>query len=386
MIGGDYQGLGIARSLGRHGIPVCVLDDERAPASASRYVAHTTRVPDLRDDDAALAAIERAAREVAMDGWLLYPTRDETVALLARHRGDLEPRFRVTSPSWAAVRVCWDKRETYRTAAELGIDHPRTWVPQGPDDLEDLVDADAEGPFVVKPAIKEHFFYSTGVKAWRVDARDELAAVVARATAVAGPGEILVQELVPGGGREQYSYCALVRAGTPVAVMTVRRRRQHPSEFGRASTFVETVDLPELDAPSERFLAAVDYDGLVELEYKRDPRDGRARLLDVNARTWGYHSLGAAAGVDFPYLLHRACTEDAPPPATVRTRPGVRWIRLATDLPNAVRDVRAGTQRLGTYLRTLPGADTEAVFSLRDPLPWFYECALLPYLAVRRGL
>jgi predicted ATP-grasp superfamily ATP-dependent carboligase len=265
---------------------------------------------------------------------------------------------------------------------------PRTWYPASPAELRDI---DASPPFAVKPAIKEHFFYETGVKAWRAETREELAAVVARATAVAGPGEILVQELVPGGGTEQFSYCALVRAGSPRAVMTVRRRRQHPSDFGRASTYVETVDLPGLHAPSERFLASVAYDGLVELEYKKDPRDGRAKLLDVNARTWGYHSLGPAAGVDFPYLLYRDRTEEADaaadqPAAPVRTRPGVRWVRLATDVPNALRDVASGRQRLGAYLRTLPAADTEAVFDRRDPLPWFYECALLPYLAVRRGL
>jgi predicted ATP-grasp superfamily ATP-dependent carboligase len=168
--------------------------------------------------------------------------------------------------------------------------------------------------------------------------------------------------------------------------MTVRRRRQHPSDFGRASTFVETVDLPELEEPSRRFLAATAYDGLVELEYKRDASDGIPKLLDVNARTWGYHSLGVAAGVDFPHLLYRDRLGASPPDGIRRARPGIRWVRLATDVPNAVRDVMAGTQRLGEYLRTLPGTDTEAVFCARDPLPWLYECALLPYLAVKRGL
>jgi D-aspartate ligase len=136
--------------------------------------------------------------------------------------------------------------------------------------------------------------------------------------------------------------------------------------------------------PSVRFLRAIDYYGLVELEYKQDPRDGSYRLLDVNARTWGYHSLGPAAGVDFPYLLFR--DQLGLPVETVRARPGVRWIRLATDLPNAVRDFRAGTARVRDYARSLRGIDEEAVFSIRDPLPGLFEVALLPYLAVKRGL
>jgi predicted ATP-grasp superfamily ATP-dependent carboligase len=199
-----------------------------------------------------------------------------------------------------------------------------------------------------------------------------------------GHGEVIVQELVPGDGRQQFSYCALFKDGVALASMTVRRRRQHPSDFGRASTFVETVALPALEELSTRFLEAIGYYGLVELEYKLDPRDGRYKLLDVNARTWGYHSLGPAAGVDFPYLLYQDQVGEEV--HQTRAREGVRWIRLATDVPNAVVDIRAGRLRLGEYLRTLRGIHAEAVFSARDPLPGLYELALLPYLFLKRGL
>ena len=126
-----------------------------------------------------------------------------------------------------------------------------------------------------------------------------------RAAEIVEEGEVIVQELIPGGGQEQYAYCAMFRDGHAVASMTVRRRRQHPSDFGRASTYVETICLPDLANPSIRFLRAIGYYGLVELEFKHDPRDGAYKLLDVNARTWGYHTLGRAAGVDFPYLMFR---------------------------------------------------------------------------------
>jgi predicted ATP-grasp superfamily ATP-dependent carboligase len=194
----------------------------------------------------------------------------------------------------------------------------------------------------------------------------------------------MVQELVPGDGRQQFAYCAFFRDGAAVASMVVRRRRQHPPQFGRASTYVETIDLPQLEEPSIRFLREIGYYGLAELEYKRDARDGEFKLLDVNARTWGYHTAGYAAGVDFPYLLF--ADQLGEPVEPVRARGGVSWIRLATDVPNALVDIRAGRLRAGAYLRTLRGIDTEAVFSWRDPLPGLYEVALLPYLAVRRGL
>lgn len=381
VLGGDSQGLGIARSLGRHGIPVCVIDDEISISRVSRFVQHSIRVHDMRSESSLLDALALARSRFELSGWVLYPTRDENVATLAAHRDQLALNFRVPTPGLESIRPVWDKRETYRLAEHLSIPIPRTWFPGSEADVAAIA---MEGPLIVKPAIKEHFFYTTHVKAWRADNRTELTAAYRRAAQIVGDGEVIVQELIPGGGEEQYAYCAMFRAGHPVASMTVCRRRQHPSDFGRASTYVETISLPELSEPSIRFLQKINYYGLVELEYKRDHRDAGYKLLDVNARTWGYHSLGRTAGVDFPYLLYQDQLGNTVDEA--HARPGMRWIRLTTDVPNAVIDIRAKRLHTRDYLRTLRSVNTEAVFSLEDPLPGIYELALLPYLAAKRGL
>jgi D-aspartate ligase len=381
VIGGGCQGLGIARSLGRHGIPVCLVDDETSIARASRFIKDVVRVRDLRTEQALLDALALARSRLCLDGWVLYPTREENVASIAANRDVLRREFRVPTPELASIRHAWDKREVYRLAERLSVPAPRTWFPRSE---EDLTAIKVDFPAVLKPAIKEHFFYTTHAKAWRADTPAELVAAFRRAAQIIPASEIIVQEMIPGGGEQQYAYCAFFREGWPVASMTVRRRRQHPSDFGVASTYVETISLPELTDPSCRFLAAIDYYGLVELEYKRDPRDGVCKLLDVNPRTWGYHSVGGPAGVDFPYLLFR--DQIGAPVKEAYARPGVRWIRLSTDVPNALRDIRAGRLRPREYLRSLRGVRTEAVFSIDDPLPGLYEIALLPYLAVKRGL
>jgi D-aspartate ligase len=381
VIGGGCQGLGIARSLGRHGIPVCLVDDEISIARASRFVQDAVRVRDLRTEQALLDALALAHGRLGLSGWVLYPTREENIAGIASNRDILRQEFRVPTPKLASIRHAWDKREVYGLAERLSLPAPRTWFPRSE---EDLAAIKVDDPVILKPAIKEHFFYATHAKAWRANTAAELLAAFRRATAIMPASEVIVQEMIPGGGEQQYAYCAFFREGCPVASMTVRRRRQHPSDFGVASTYVETISLAELAEPSCRFLTAIDYYGLVELEYKRDPRDGVCKLLDVNARTWGYHSLGGPAGVDFPYLLFR--DQIGAPVEEAHARPGVRWIRLSTDVPNALRDIRAGRLRPGEYLRSLRGVNTEAVFSIHDPLPGLYEIALLPYLAVKRGL
>lgn len=381
MIGGDYQGLGIARSLGRRGIPVAVLDDEVSIAPSSRYVQHSLRVPALRSSEATTDALQEAARRFGLDGWVLFPTREETVAAVAQNRDELARTFRVPTPPWVTVRIAWDKRQTYQVAERLGIDVPRCWFPRSEYDLSEIA---FDNPVIIKPAIKEHFFYETGAKAWRADDPTELLQKFRQATAIIPVEEVIVQELVPGDGEQQLAYCAFFKHGEPVGTMTVIRRRQHPSDFGRASTFVETVDLPELEAPSLRLLREMDYYGLVELEFKRDERTGAVKLLDVNARTWGYHGLGPAAGVDFPTLLYR--DQLGLPVHACRARAGVRWVRLVTDVPNAVRDISRRRLRAADYLRSLRGIDVGAVWATDDPLPAVAELGILPRLAIRRGL
>src|SRR5262249_52775861 len=143
--------------------------------------------------------------------------------------------------------------------------------------------------------------------------------------------EILLQEIIPGDGRNQFSYCAFFRDGSAHSLLLARRERQHPREFGRAATYVETIDLPVVEELSERFLKFINYYGLVEVEFKKDPRDGAYKLLDVNARTWGFHSLGSVAGVDFPYVLFADQMCQPLPPC--RGTSGVGWIRWVTDVP-----------------------------------------------------
>jgi D-aspartate ligase len=380
VIGGDYQGLGIARSLGRHGLPICIVDDEHSISRYSRYASHAVRVPSLRDEQETVSQLLDIGRRLKLQGWVLYATRDETVAALSLYRDVLSEWFRVPTPSWNVIQWVRDKRNTYALARELDIPTPRTWFPRSIDDLDQI---DGSFPLAIKPAIKEHFIYATNAKAWRVNNPTELKTRFQQAAALVPPGEIMIQDLIPGDGRYQFAYCAFFKQGQSLGTMVAQRYRQHPREFGRASTFVQTVDIPHLEFLSERFLRAIDYYGLVEVEFKLDPRDDKYKLLDVNARTWGYHTLGAAAGVDFPFVLFADQLGKLVEPA--RARPGMSWVRLLTDLPGGIAEILRGRQSFYPFVRSVVRSDAEAVLCADDPLPGIAEAALIPYLIRKRG-
>lgn len=198
VIGGDYQGLGIVRSLGRQGVPVHVIDDEHSIARFSRYTSSALRVPDLRAPENTLQALLRLGRLNELNGCVLYPTRDETVAVLSQHRSQLSQYFRVPTPGWETIRWIWDKRNTYQIAEKLGIPTPRTWLFRNERNLADI---DGHLPVAIKPAIKEHFVYATGDKCWRANTPLQLRQLFTRAQRYVPADEIMLQDIIPGMGR-----------------------------------------------------------------------------------------------------------------------------------------------------------------------------------------
>jgi len=379
VIGGDHPGLAIARSLGKRGIPVYVLDDQHSISIYSKYATRVLRVPDLRDPEKTVDSVLEVGERYGLRDWVLFPTRDETVMAFSKHLDRLSEFFRVTTPKWETTRWAWDKNNTYKLAEELAIPAPRTWNVSSAEELPALY---SKLPLAIKPAIKENFFYATGAKAWRADTPEQLQELFRSAAKQIPCSEIMIQEIIPGDGECQLSYCAFFRNGAAHSTLVATRKRQHPREFGRAATYVETTDLPEVEEFGQRFLKAIDFYGIVEVEFKRDARDGQLKLLDVNARAWGFHALGPAAGVDFPYLLF--ADQMGYPVERARARAGVGWLRLVTDIPVALRDMLGGYMSPSEYFQSLRRTKVESVFSSGDPLPSALEFALFPYFVAKK--
>jgi predicted ATP-grasp superfamily ATP-dependent carboligase/glycosyltransferase involved in cell wall biosynthesis len=370
----------VLRSLGRHGIECwVVLTDQRTIATHSRYASASVQLPgpyeQLPEQLLAFAA------EKHLDGWALLPTYDDEIDMFSAHHEQLSRRFRLGAPRRETVAWALDKRATYALAAKLGIHHPRTWAAP---DISAIEDPEISYPVIVKPSFRPVGLMGRTPKAWRANGPEQLERVYRLAAAVTPPHRRLLQDLIPGGGEQQLAYAALCHEGTVLASLAAQRRRQWPLEFGNASTFVETIDENELAEPSERLLAATRFTGMIELEFKRDARDGRLALLDANPRPWGWISLGPSAGVDFSYLHWRMLEGEQI--ARIHARPGVRWVRMATDIPAAVAERARGTLTTRQYLRSLRPPLSCAIFAPDDPYPAIVDAPLLLAIAAKHKL
>ncbi len=103
----------------------------------------------------------------------------------------------------------------------------------------------------------------------------------------------------------------------------------------------------------------------------------------MNPRIWGWHTLAIAAGVDFPYLLYKDSIGDNIEAPSVLKH--MKWIRLITDIPTAFLEIVKGNMELSSYIASMKGRKEYAVFCPDDPLPFFAEIAMIPYLWKKKG-
>ncbi|NLP04893.1 ATP-grasp domain-containing protein [Candidatus Fermentibacteria bacterium] len=384
VLGIESQGLAILRSLGRAGISTVLLDqDSWGVARFSRYGSPFFRTPRYSDHRAFADFLLEVADRLGLEhgGWTLFPTDDDQVEAISRFGEKLSEVFKIRVPCWEVVSRVLRKNLFYTTADELGIPHPRSWFPIG-----ELNPSDLEYPVIIKPVTKTRFGPEFRVKAIKISGPEDLERTIDHLASRVPIDDMLVQEFVPGRGDCQMSFASIRTLDGRTAGFTAVRKRQHPPEFGKASTYVKAEAIPEIIEYSQRLLSHLDYHGVSEIEFKRDSGTGVVKMLEMNARFWGWHSIGSRCGLDLPRLLF----DDIFGSSDVM--PGMRdcsaqWVKIPTDLPIALGEIVAGRTSFIDTLRLYLGIGNveNATFSPEDPFPFFAEIALIPYLMARRG-
>jgi predicted ATP-grasp superfamily ATP-dependent carboligase len=119
---------------------------------------------------------------------------------------------------------------------------------------------------------------------------------------------------------------------------------------------------------------------MVEVEFKYDQNNRLYKLLDINVRPWGWHTLCIACGLDLHYIQY--CAILGQESAEIAPHYDYRWIRLLTDIPAGVLEIREGITSPPAYLSSLWGKTTFSVFDWHDPIPVLGDLAV----TLSRGL
>ncbi|MBA3014363.1 MAG: hypothetical protein FP815_05355 [Desulfobulbaceae bacterium] len=298
--GGNRSSLAVTRSLGRRGCRVVVTGAEsRNLASSSSFCRASYLVPDpIQAGAEYVAAIREIVDKEGIE--VIIPMTEPSIYLLNPMRASLPPKVVLACPPAEKMAAVSDKLHLCQLAERLDVPIPLTVYLSGPAVLDARLDEIERYPVVVKPALSKiqegHGFLSAGIM--YASSREELKYLYETVDVLRHPS--MIQEKVVGPGTGLFT---LYDSDRHLALFSHRRLREKPPSGG-VSVISESIPLDEemVDAAG-RLLAAVGWQGVAMVEFKRDLRDGKAKLMEINGRFWGSLQLAVACGVDFPGLL-----------------------------------------------------------------------------------
>jgi D-aspartate ligase len=377
-----HGSLGIARSLGRLGIPVFgVTADRRLPGLASRYL-HGVFEWDV-ERAAALDTVSflmDVSRRIGKRA-LLIPVSDGGAVLVAENASALRDGFLFPEQDPALLRALVSKREMHSLARRLGIPTPITLFPRSRPDVEAAIPS-IGFPVMLKAIDGARLDARAGLK--MVPARDpaELLALYDRLEDPADPN-LMLQELIPGGDDTVWMFNGYFDARSePLFGVTGKKIRQNPVYTGATSLGICLAN-PTVEAATAAFMKGVGYRGILDIGYRFDARDGQYKVLDVNPRIgMTFRLFVGQDGLDVARALYLDLTGQRFGPS--RAREGRKWMVEDKDLESSLHYARDGVLGWRQWLASFRGVEESAWFAGDDWGPFWRMSAGLVRRAARR--
>jgi predicted ATP-grasp superfamily ATP-dependent carboligase len=358
------RALATVRSLAGAGIPVIGVKSTAFVGCHSRYLEETHVV------DPTEQALLPFLDAMANDGrGVLFAVHDKYLVLASRHADALSRRFALTMPRWEILGRLMDPGRLYDIARQHGVRTPLHFIPRDEADLERIVaNLDfAHCGYALKttPGIASEPADPSNGRATKLAGSDpsivrrnclEIRARLGRFPMIA--------EIVPGQANQCVAVTMLVdQSRMPVLAFCTHRLGSDVS--------CESVKDAEAIETAARLLHGIEYVGLVTLEFRRDPRNGRLTLIKADPRVIRPTSLSSALRMDTPTALYSLAVSGRVN-ASAAYEEGVGWLAETTLFETlwANRDARPLGKELLRIWRRRGRIRAFAYFSLRDPLPF----------------
>ena len=300
------QSLVSLRSLGRREMHVAALETKKffkkskyVPAFSSRWCAHAYVAPSYDEQTEPflmylLQLLEYTGAKV------LITSSDGTLALVRKHRADIEKYVRVALAKESALEAAINKDQTLEIAERLGLGVPKGVIVRSVAEVSEAV-RDIGLPAVVKPIESWLWGEQQGVRliSALVTTPDEARAAVENLTQHGGT--TLFQQFLTGK-REAIS---LLYANGEVYARFAQWAKRTQPPLGGTSVLRQSIAVPEdIGDESERLVREIDLEGYSEVEFRRD-HSGKPYLMEINPRLSASVEVAVRSGVDFPYLLYQ---------------------------------------------------------------------------------
>ena len=378
-----HGALGVMRSLGRLGVRIYgVHSTPGSPASCSKY-CQKAFVLDLDLDQTPTGGSVEHLNEIgrSIGKPLLLPTNDESALFVARHAAQLQEHFLFPANSVHVVWSLYNKQSMHRLAKQLSIPTPDTVFPKSRQEVLEFCER-AQFPVMLKASDNIHTARHAGKKMVIVRSKGELLNQYSRMEDGSNPS-LMIQEYIPGGDDsvwmlngyfDEHSKCLFS--------ITAKKIHQTPVYTGMTAL---GICLPNaaIESATNTLVTAVGYQGILDIGYRYDARDGLYKLLDVNPRLGATFRLFVGHdGMDVARAEYLHFTGQPVPRSRLCT--GRKWILEDADLVSCIHYYRDGALTLRDWLGSYRGIQECAWYAADDLEPFLRRCPSLAARPVRK--
>jgi D-aspartate ligase len=391
VMGSSVNGLSYLRSLGQKNVPTLCLDYYHGSASKSRYGHFVLLEAQPGEDITGEGAADQLFQILNEKGIkpVVFGIADEWQVYIARRNASPTPPFLSLSPSQQAMETIIDKQAQYELATRLDIA-----VPQFANAV-DVLTGKSEWrafPAIIKPRWAHLGREAIGGKALLVSSAVALQESLANLSTEVKIADYIVQKVLQGTDNCLYSYLGFfVPAGYEFTGLVKRKLRQYPPLLGDGSYDMTCIDEPLAQA-ARKLLAAIDYQGLVGVEFKRDPGSDDFGLIEINPRTVSTNQLAINAGIDFPWIayqmiVHLNFPDKMPrPQAPTQYKVGYHHINEERDFNTFLIRRKQGELGFWKWFKSVVTAESFALWNKKDPWPFLNMVASKIGKRFRRSL
>lgn len=310
------------------------------------------------------------------DRYVIIPAGDAEVIAISKHKEELQHSYLLPLPSFEVIEKLVNKKEFYRLLDQMSVPHPKTYFPNNIPELE-LIGRNIDYPYIIKPAYSYPFGKKFRVKCFLINSHQELTRAIEKLRDE--NLDVVLQEIVPG--RDRYElYAFFDKRSEPIAVCGYDKLRQYPPDFGSGSLCKSVWRQVPIDL-AINVLKGIRYRGIAEPEFKKDPRDGEYKLIEINARTALQNRLPSRCGVDIEYTAYLDTIGQYRGCATL-PKEGILWIDEVSDLLSCLVQLKDGRLKLGEIVASLKGRKEYATFAWDDPIPFLVHLSNLSSAAL----
>lgn len=354
--GKDRQTLPLARAFYDLGCRVITLNSSRLDNGYNTRYVHQ-KVLDRKINNDPEYLVEKTCsilQQMKID--VVIGTSDETLEILAHYKDEIEQYTKVAVVDEELFNLAYDKLNTMKICMDKGIPCPRTLV--NISDADQINFSELTFPMVVKPR-KSHG--AIGFK--RFDTKKTLKDYLASINECIS--DHVIQEYIPQTGMQYEVAMFLDNNNCVKTALCFSKNRWYPVTGG-SSTLNITVEEPEIIDNCSRLLKEIGWRGCADIDLIHDPRDGIAKVMEINPRTSASVKILFISGINVArQIVELVLGEEVS--EYLKYEEGIRLRCIHTDLlwfirsPDRFRSKPSWFSMKNTH---------DQIFAMDDPIPF----------------